>query len=144
MKKLTIQQICDIYPKDEYMREGNTFIKGNCRSNCTDQIIEEHDDCWITLAHPIEIVGEVLSTTVTHSDFWKGYYPSNIVHVNVLYNVIKPATYFMHHQPQLMEAAMYKGNPVIKALFRFSSVIITEVEEVELSNKLTVLRTCKK
>lgn len=144
MKKLTIQQICCIYPKDEYRRENDTFIKDKCRSICNDQIIEEFDDCWITLAHPIEIVGEIVNAYASDSNFWRGHYYSNIMDINILFTKMKPTMHFMHHQPQLMEAAMYKGNPVIKALFRFSSVIVKEVEEVELSNKITVLRIHKK
>ena len=126
MKKLTIQQVCNIYPKDEYRRENNTFIKGKCHSICDSQIIEEYDDCWITLAEPIEIIGEIIDTTVTDSNFWMGHYSSNIVRINVLYNKIKPTTYFMHHQPEIMEADMYEGNPVIKVKFTLYSVIINE------------------
>lgn len=126
MKKLKVQQICCIYPKDEYRRENDTFIKGNTHCISKDQIIEEFDDCWITLSHPIEIIGEIINATVTSSNFWKGHYSSNVVRINVLYNKIKPTTYFMHHQPEIMEADMYKGNPVIKAKFTLSSVIINE------------------
>ena len=128
MRKLKIQQICNIYPKDEYIREGNTFIKGKCHSICNKQIIEEFDDCWITLAEPIEIIGEVVNATVSNDNFWRGHYFSNRVHINVLYNKIKPTTYFMYHQPIVMEADMYKGNPVMKALFQLSSVIIIDEE----------------
>jgi hypothetical protein len=38
---------------------------------------------------------------------------------------------------------MYQGNPVIKARFRFYSVIVEEVEEVKVS-QTTVLRIFKK
>jgi hypothetical protein len=143
MKKLTIQQICNIYPKDEYVRENNTFIKGNIHCISKDQIIEEFDDCWITLSHPIEIVGEIVNAYASDSNFWRGHYYSNIMDINILFTKMKPTMYFMHHQPQLMEAAMYQGNPVIKARFRFYSVIVKEVEEVVVS-QTTVLRTFKK
>ena len=128
MKKLKIQQICCIYPKNEYRREDNTFIKGNCHCISKDQIIEEFNDCWITLSQPVEVIGEVVNATVANDNFWMGHYFSNRVHINVLYNKIKPTTYFMHHQPIIMEADMYKGNPVIKALFQLSSVIIIDEE----------------
>lgn len=126
MKKLTIQQICNIYPKDEYRRKGDTFIKRNHHSICKGQIIEEFDDCWITLSHPIEVIGEIINKTVTGSNFWKGHYSSNVVRVNVLYNKIKSTTCFMHRQPQIMEADMYNNIPVIKAKFELHSVIISE------------------
>ena len=124
MRKLTIQHVCCIYPKNEYRRENDTFIKGNVHCISKDQIIEEYDDCWITLSQPVEVIGEVVNTTLTGSNFWMGHYSSNRVCINVLYNRIKPTTYFMHHQPIIMEADMYKGNPVIKAKFELSSVII--------------------
>ena len=126
MKKLTIQQVCCIYPKNEYRREDNTFIKGNVHCISKNQIIKEYDDCWITLSQPQEVIGEIVNMRIDKKSYWKGYYPSNIVELNILYNKIKPTTYFMHHQPIIMEADMYKGNPVIKALFRFCSVIVIE------------------
>lgn len=126
MKKLKIQQICCIYPKDEYRREGDTFIKGNIHCISKDQIIEEFDDCWITLSHPTEVIGEIINKAVLGNDFWKGHYSSNVVRINVLYNKIKSTTCFMHRQPQIMEAAMYNNIPVIKAKFELHSVIISE------------------
>ena len=44
MKKLIIQKVCCIYPKNEYRREGNTFIKNKCHCICNSQIIEEFED----------------------------------------------------------------------------------------------------
>ena len=143
MKKLTIQQICNIYPKDEYVRENNVFIKGNIHCISKDQIIEEFDDCWITLSYPIEIVGEIVNAYASDSNVWHGHYCGNIMDINILFTKMKPTMHFMHHQPQFMEAAMYKGNPVIKARFRFYSVIVEEVEEVAVS-QTTVLRVFKK
>lgn len=130
MKKLTIQQICNIYPKDEYVRKDNTFIKGNIHCISKNQIIEEFDDCWITLAHSVEIIGEIVNAYASDSNFWRGHYYSNIVDINILFAKMKPTMHFMHHQPQFMEADMYKGNPVIKTRFRFYSVIVREVEEL--------------
>lgn len=126
MKKLKIQQICNIYPKNEYKKEGNTFIKGKCHSICNKQIIEEFDDCWITLSEPIEVIGEIIDKTVTSDNSWMGHYSSNMVQINVLYDKIRPNTYFMHHQPVIMEAGMYNNKPVIKTKFILYSVIISE------------------
>ena len=143
MRKLTVQQICCIYPKNEYRREGNTFIKNKCYCLCDNQIIQEFDDCWITLSHPIEIVGEIVNAYASDSNVWHGHYCGNIMDINILFTKMKPTMHFMHHQPQFMEAAMYKGNPVIKARFRFYSVIVEEVEEIAVA-QTTVLRTFKK
>lgn len=126
MKKLIIQQVCCIYPKNEYRRENDTFIKGNIHCISKDQIIEEYDDCWITLSQPVEVIGEVINKTVTGDNSWKGHYSNNIVHINVLYNKIRPDTYFMHHRPISMEAGMYNNKPVIKTKFILYSVIISE------------------
>lgn len=126
MKKLTIQKICCIYPKNEYRREGDTFIKGNMHCKCSDQIIQEFDDCWITLSQPKEVIGEIINKWTSEDNYWLNHYASNIVDVNILYNKIKPNTEFLYQHPTFMEAAMYGKTPVIKAKFRFYSVIISE------------------
>jgi hypothetical protein len=124
MKKLIIQNICCIYPKNEYRRENNTFIKGNVHCISKDQIIEEYDDCWITLSQPIEIIGEIVNEHVYQESYWNGHYPSNTVAINVLYNKLTPKTELLFQKPIAMEAGLYNNKPVIKAKFHLHSVII--------------------
>ena len=124
MKKLTLQNICCIYPKNEYRREGNIFIKGNCHCICNDQIIQEFEDCWITLSEPIEIIGEVVDEHIYQKSYWNGHYPSNTVVVNVLYKKLTPKTELLFRKPIAMEASLYNNKPVIKAKFHLYSVII--------------------
>ena len=124
MKKLTLQNICCIYSKNEYRREGNTFIKGNVHCINKDQIIEEYDDCWITLSQPVEIIGEIVNEYIYQDSYWNGHYPSNAIAINVLYHKITPKTELLFQKPVAMEAGLYNNKPVIKAKFHLHSVII--------------------
>jgi hypothetical protein len=124
MKKLIIQKVCCIYPKNEYRRENNTFIKGNVHCISKDQIIEEYDDCWITLSQPIEVIGEIVNEHVYQDSYWNGHYPSNTVAINVLYNKLTPKTELLFQKPVAMEAGLYNNKPVIKAKFHLHSIII--------------------
>ena len=124
MKKLTIQKVCCIYPKNEYRREDNTFIKGNIHCISKDQIIEEYDDCWITLSQPVEIIGEIVNEYIYQESYWNGHYPSNSVSINVLYNKLTPKTELLFQKPVAMEAGLYNNKPVIKAKFHLHSVTI--------------------
>ena len=124
MKMLILQNICCIYSKSEYRREGNTFIKCKCHSVCNNQIIEEYNDCWITLSEPVEIIGEIVNEYVYQESYWNGHYPSNSVSINVLYNKLTPKTELLFQKPVAMEAGLYNNKPVIKAKFHLHSVII--------------------
>ena len=124
MKKLTIQKICCIYPKNEYRRENDTFIKGNIHCTNKDQIIEEYDDCWITLSQPIDVIGEIVNEYVYQENYWNGHYPSNTIAINVLYHKITPKTELLFQKPIAMEADIYNNKPVIKAKFHLHSVIV--------------------
>lgn len=124
MKKLIIQKVCCIYPKNEYRREGDTFIKGNIHCISKDQIIEEFDDCWITLSQPVEIIGEIVNEYTYQESYWNGHYPSNSVAINVLYNKLTPKTELLFQKPVAMEAGLYNNKPVIKVKFHLNSVII--------------------
>ena len=124
MKKLTLQNICCIYSKNEYRREDNTFIKGNCHCICNNQIIQEFEDCLITLSEPIEIIGEIVNEYIYQDSYWNGHYPSNAIAINVLYHKITPKTELLFQKPVAMEAGLYNNKPVIKAKFHLHSVII--------------------
>ena len=124
MKKLIIQKVCCIYPKNEYRREGNTFIKNKCHCICNSQIIQEFEDCWITLSQPIEIIGEIVNEYIYQEGCWNGHYPFNTVAINVLYNKLTPKTELLFSHPVAMEAGLYNNKPIIKAKFHLNSVII--------------------
>lgn len=125
MREIKIQQICCEFKKDEYIREGNKFIKGNTISSYTDDyIIEEYDDCWVVLSPIREVIGKVIRVNTENLLSHFTHHQANNTVIDILYNKMGHKVEFMGSSACSMEAYLFNKMPTIKTRFVLYNVKI--------------------
>lgn len=127
MKTIRLQCICAEYPKAQYVREGNTFIKGNIHSKYDDDFeIVEYEDSWAVLTPVKEFIGEI-EHIHSHNESIKNpfiHYENNCIVVNVLYKSINITTELFGFKPTFFNAILFNDKPAIKTKFRLYNIIV--------------------
>lgn len=127
MKTIRLQCVCAEYPKAQYTREGNTFIKGRIHSKYDDDVeIVEYDDCWAVLTPVKEFIGEIEHRHCENNHLKNpfSHYENNCIVVNVLYKSINITTEVFGSKPTFLNAIIFNERPAIKAKFRLHNIII--------------------